>query len=197
MVLKSAWAGAIRSVAITPWPDQGGFLPQTKERPDPYIYIYSHYLQELDVLPVLMSYTSSFYTTTSKTLFLRMYQMDPPPKRRSPGSAVTTRTRRRSLSGPESDAIWLWLAHNKLNIQLYDNEIEFQVYSASPLEKTVHNATSAAAADMSANLCKGNMFPKPSVCPLCYRDPKANDKFKSARTILRYLYGVYTSEKII
>ena len=138
-----------------------------------------------------MVYTTKFYDSTSKTLFLRLYQLDPPPKRHRSSAAglVSSRRRwRRSLSSQESDALWLWRAHNNLNIQLYDNEIEAQVYSAQGNYKN---------ASLSPNLCKGNLFPKVSVCPLCYRDPKTAEEFKSARTVLRYLYGVYTSEKII
>ena len=44
------------------------------------------------------------------------------------------------------------------------------------------------------NLCRSRLFPDPAICELCYDD---SGNFRSRKTVLRYLYSVYTREKII
>ena len=60
------------------------------------------------------------------------------------------------------------------------------------------NDSSAA---MSRNLCKNRLFPSEEVCEVCYnRRGSANRRsgdFGSRRRIARYLYAVYTAEKVL
>ena len=87
-----------------------------------------------------------------------------------------------------------------MNLLLYD----FAMY------RSLNDVTSGAT---SADLCKGNLFPSTEVCPLCYHESRDigtgkrkrrrgrtddNDRqFESRRVVLRYLYAVYTSDKVI
>jgi hypothetical protein len=51
------------------------------------------------------------------------------------------------------------------------------------------------------DLCKGGAFPESSVCQVCYSEnvteTETQRTFKSGRSVLRYLYGVYTNEKLL
>ena len=46
----------------------------------------------------------------------------------------------------------------------------------------------------SLNICKKEKFPQKSICPRCYYE---DDGSANQRTVMRYLYGVYTEEKLL
>lgn len=73
----------------------------------------------------------------------------------------------------------------RLNHELYDNEVE----------RSKSSTSSAAGFTFDRNLCKGGSgFPAPEVCPDCYG---RRGRVRSKRTVLRYLYAVYTADKIL
>ncbi len=83
-----------------------------------------------------------------------------------------------------------------MNLVLFDHELDRAMQSDLLLPSS---------AVVSKDLCKSSPFPRRQICPLCYgkgrRTPKqlGNEdwKFRSGRVILRYLYAVYTRDKII
>ncbi len=95
-----------------------------------------------------------------------------------------------------------------MNLEMYDNELSRSVRSGlTPMPRT--EDTAGGAESGSLDLCKGSLFPQRSVCELCYRKDKAETertprktggeewRFRSGRVILRYLYAVYTRDKIM
>lgn len=128
-----------------------------------------------DILAILYEYVRYFYHSTSKSLFMRTYQMNPP----------------HPDLNPEESALWLWAAHNKINQYLYDLEVAKNVRRTP---KSLEKSRLMAPWREEPNVCRSQSFPDSSICSLCYA---ANGKFRSKRAILRYLYAVFTEGKII
>lgn len=138
-----------------------------------FIDIFS--FQRHDILAILYEYVRYFYHSTSKSLFMRTYQMNPP----------------HPDLNPEESALWLWAAHNKINQYLYDLEVAKNVRRTP---KSLEKSRLMAPWREEPNVCRSQSFPDSSICSLCYA---ANGKFRSKRAILRYLYAVFTEGKII
>ena len=71
----------------------------------------------------------------------------------------------------------------------------FQVYAPEPKIRL----------ELNSNLCRSTPFPAKTVCQVCYREEEiveddetlvSRGSFKRTET-LRYLYGVYTKDKVI
>ena len=77
-----------------------------------------------------------------------------------------------------------------MNLLLYDFAVERSLTS-----DVMTSGLSATALD----LCKGNLFPSDEVCPLCYHRGFGGSgrQFESRRVVLRYLYAVYTPDKVV
>ena len=92
----------------------------------------------------------------------------------------------------------------QMNLALFDHEFARATARGLPLRP----------ASSSTDLCKEELFPSRSVCPLCYRKKRRKEatameteededvddddwRFRSTKVILRYLYAVYTRDKIL
>ena len=111
------------------------------------------FLKEFDMIGILSEYIQLFYHSTSKSLFLRLLSLDPPRRR----------------ANPEDAALWLWRAHNRLNLILYDHEVERMTATAAANRRRPRarqNRTEGI--EISRHLCKKRLFPSKSVCDVCY-----------------------------
>ncbi len=150
--------------------------------------------QPHDLLSVIFDYADTFYRASSRSMFLRFFRLDPP----DPGF------------DPEEVALWLWNAHNQMNLLLYDHEMSRAVSDDLPSPAPAPAFSSLGG---SRDICKGTPFPSRDICPLCYRKKRKPKRlfgkvkegeaeedrwtFRSGRVILRYLYAVYTRDKVI
>ena len=91
----------------------------------------------------------------------------------------------------------------RLNLLLYDHEVERQasIRNRRDNSRMMGEDDEGVYAAMSRNLCKNRLFPSEEVCEVCYnRRGSANRRsgeFGSRRRIARYLYAVYTAEKVL
>ena len=90
----------------------------------------------------------------------------------------------------------------RLNLLLYDHEVERQASIRNRRDNSrMMGEDDVSAVAMSRNLCKNRLFPSEEVCEVCYnRRRSANRRsgdFGSRRRIARYLYAVYTAEKVL
>ena len=92
----------------------------------------------------------------------------------------------------------------RLNLLLYDHEVERQASIRNRRDNSRmmgEDDEGGSAVAMSRNLCKNRLFPSEEVCEVCYnRRRSANRRsgeFGSRRRIARYLYAVYTAEKVL
>ena len=94
----------------------------------------------------------------------------------------------------------------RLNLLLYDHEVERQASIRNRRDNSRmmgedDEGGGGVSAAMSRNLCKNRLFPSEEVCEVCYnRRGSANRRsgeFGSRRRIARYLYAVYTAEKVL
>ena len=120
----------------------------------------------INALDAVLCYVRSFYAASSKSLFLRHLREEMPSR----------------LNDLEADALWLWKAHNAVNLGLYDA-------SRSRLTRLRRPPK-----DPSSEFCKKERFPGEAVCPRCYFD---SGEFDSDEVIMQYLYEVYAKDKII
>ncbi len=79
-----------------------------------------------------------------------------------------------------------------MNLILFDFEL-----AKMKEEKTPRRLNSSGT---NKDICKGKLYPHRDICPLCYREEIAGvekETFRSRSVILRYLYAVYTADKIV
>ena len=79
----------------------------------------------------------------------------------------------------------------RLNLLLYDHEVERQ---ASQRSRRDNSRADGGSLISSRDLCKNRLFPTEEVCDVCYN---RQGEFGSRQRIARYLYAVYTAEKVL
>ena len=90
----------------------------------------------------------------------------------------------------------------RLNLLLYDHEVEKQASVRNRRDNSrVMGDTAEEDTVLSRNLCKNRLFPSEAVCEACYNGRRSANRrsgdFGSRRRIARYLYAVYTAEKVL